>query len=80
MYIGLLLSIAGLSWTAASPLLAAYVVAMGLVFHWRVVFYEEPWCKKQFGKEWVAYSQKVPRWLLRRNIRKIRVEDFSRRM
>ena len=32
-------------------------------FHLRVVLYEEPRLKKQFGDEWASYGATVPRWM-----------------
>lgn len=65
MYIGVLTIVSGWSVLAGSPLLAIYAVALGLLFHLRVVFYEEPWLQRQFPAEWSAYAAHVPRWVPR---------------
>jgi len=63
MYVGILLLLVGWSLLTASPLLAGYTLFMAIAFHLRVVLYEEPRLKKQFGEEWASYAAKVPRWL-----------------
>jgi protein-S-isoprenylcysteine O-methyltransferase Ste14 len=65
MYFGILLLTAGWSLLAASPLLAGYIVLLVIAFHLRVVLYEEPRLRRQFGEEWVRYSATVPRWIPR---------------
>jgi protein-S-isoprenylcysteine O-methyltransferase Ste14 len=63
MYVGVLALVAGWALLATSPLLGAYTVALALVFHLRVVSYEEPWCARTFGGEWSRYAAAVPRWV-----------------
>jgi protein-S-isoprenylcysteine O-methyltransferase Ste14 len=41
-----------------------------LIFHLRVIYYEEPHLRKLFGAEWTAYAASVPRWLPRMRIPK----------
>src|ERR1041385_7583253 len=65
MYVGILLLLGGWSLLAASLLLAGYAGIMAVAFHLRVVLYEEPVLKKQFGDEWAVYAATVPRWLPR---------------
>ena len=65
MYVGIVLLLAGWSLFAASSLLAGYTVILAIAFHLRVVLYEEPRLKKQFGEGWAAYAAAVPRWLPR---------------
>ena len=65
MYVGISLLLFGWSLLAASPLLAGYTVFLALLFHLRVVLYEEPRLKRQFDEEWASYAATVPRWLLR---------------
>jgi len=65
MYVGISLLLAGWSFLAASQMLAGYLVILALLFHLRVLLYEEPRLKKQFGEEWEAYTAAVPRWLPR---------------
>jgi len=65
MYVSISLLLAGWSVLAASPLLAGYLVILALLFHLRVLLYEEPRLRKQFGEAWEAYTAAVPRWLPR---------------
>ena len=41
---------------------AQYAAVLLLGFHLFVVFYEEPHLGKLFGKEYLEYCRKVPRW------------------
>jgi protein-S-isoprenylcysteine O-methyltransferase Ste14 len=66
MYVGVLLMTAGWSLLAGSPSLAGYVVILAIAFHLRVVLFEEPRLRKQFGEEWASYSATVSRWMPRR--------------
>jgi len=66
MYIGVVLTVLGHAWTFRSPLVAAYAVVIGVVFHVRVVVAEEPWAAQTFPAEWPTYRAQVPRWLPRR--------------
>ncbi len=63
MYLGVLATVAGetLFWSSAG--LLAYLVALALAFHLRVVFYEEPALTRQFGAGFTAYAARVPRWI-----------------
>ena len=65
MYLGVLTIVGGWSVLAGSPVLAVYAVALALMFHLRVLFYEEPWLRRTFPAEWAAYAADVPRWLPR---------------
>ena len=65
MYVGILVMTAGWSLLAGSTSLAGYIVILGIAFHLRVVLYEEPRLRKQFGEEWLRYSAEVLRWLPR---------------
>ena len=65
MYVGISLLLAGWSLLTASPSLAIYTASLALGFHLRVLLYEEPRLKQQFGEEWMRYAATVPRWLLR---------------
>jgi len=62
MYVGILFLLGGWSLLAASPWLAGYAVFLAIAFHLRVLLYEEPVLKKQFGEEWAGYAATVPRW------------------
>lgn len=63
MYVGVLTLICGWALLSGSPLLACYMVLFSVIFHLRVVHYEEPWLSKKFGAEWTAYCNKTQRWL-----------------
>ncbi len=65
MYVSVLMIIAGWGLAVGSPLLAIYLLGLGIAFHLRVVLYEEPRLARQFGSEWVAYAAHVPRWIPR---------------
>jgi protein-S-isoprenylcysteine O-methyltransferase Ste14 len=63
MYIAVLLVLLG--WVTAfhSWTLAIYALAVGVAFHLRVVFGEEPWLARTHGEKWARYAAEVPRWL-----------------
>jgi protein-S-isoprenylcysteine O-methyltransferase Ste14 len=65
MYVGVLLILVG--WTAAFRLrsLVIYTMIVAIMFHFRVLLYEEPWLARTFPGEWPAYKARVPRWLVR---------------
>ena len=63
MYIGVLTLIGGWVLHAGSPLLVCYLLLSAIVFHLRVIRYEEPWLSKTFGIEWTSYCAITPRWL-----------------
>src|SRR5688572_10871302 len=63
MYVGVLVWVAGWSLVAGSPLLAAYVLFLAILFHLRVIFYEEPTLAREFGVDWTRYRESVNRWL-----------------
>ena len=48
-----------------SGLVLAYATALFIVFHTFVRLYEEPTLRRQFGSEYDAYCQRVPRWIPR---------------
>lgn len=54
-----------LGWVAwfQSPGLILYAVSALVTFHLRIVFGEEPWLARQYGKDWAPYRASVPRWL-----------------
>ena len=63
MYISVLTLIGGWALLAASPLIGAYFLMFCIIFHLRVIFYEEPCLSKMFGQEWTYYCAKVSRWI-----------------
>jgi hypothetical protein len=42
-----------------------YALLIALIFHARVILYEEKEMQRLFGREWDAYRRAVPRWGLR---------------
>jgi protein-S-isoprenylcysteine O-methyltransferase Ste14 len=63
MYVGILIALAGWAVLFTSPFLAGYAAVMAIVFHLRVLMYEERRLRRQFPEDWAAYSATVPRWL-----------------
>jgi protein-S-isoprenylcysteine O-methyltransferase Ste14 len=63
MYVAVLLILIGWAVAFRSWLLAGYALAVGIGFHLRVVFGEEPWLARTFGDQWARYRARVPRWL-----------------
>ena len=72
MYLAVLVILAGLALGFRSRTLALYAAGMALVFHLRVVIFEEPWLARTFGEDWPAYRARVPRWLVWRSGRTVR--------
>jgi protein-S-isoprenylcysteine O-methyltransferase Ste14 len=65
MYVAVLMVVLGWSLAFTAALLAVYALALATAFHLRVVGHEEPWLRRQFGADWIAYAATVPRWLPR---------------
>jgi len=63
MYIAVLLVLGGWALGFRSRPLALYALMVMLVFHLRVVLYEEPWLARTHGDKWTNYRAHVPRWL-----------------
>ena len=63
MYVGVLTVLSG--WALVWPVTRLWVYAgtIGVLFHLRILFGEEPWLATTFGDEWNAYKRSVPRWL-----------------
>ena len=64
MYVGVTLILIG--WTAGFRTrgLLIYTIAVPILFHLRVLMYEEPWLARTFPQEWRQYKARVPRWLI----------------
>jgi protein-S-isoprenylcysteine O-methyltransferase Ste14 len=62
MYVAVVSILIGWAVVFSSWPLAVYALAVGVGFHLRVVFGEEPWLARTFGAEWVRYKAQVPRW------------------
>ena len=73
MYVGLLLILGGEALFWYSPTLAIYTALIWVAFHLRVVGYEEPTLRRQFGDSYAHYYAEVPRWLPRLRLVKPRV-------
>lgn len=65
MYVALVAIVVGQALWLGSSGLALYAVVLLVLFHLRVVAYEEPQLVKLFGVEFATYRQAVPRWLPR---------------
>ena len=65
MYVGALTIILGTALCTGSPLVVAYAIFVAIIFHLRVIHYEEPRLAAQFGEDWATYSRTVSRWLPR---------------
>jgi len=63
MYLGLLGWVGGWSLVTGSRTLMTYTVILGLGFHLRVLFYEEPTLARLFPDDWPRYRSRVNRWL-----------------
>jgi protein-S-isoprenylcysteine O-methyltransferase Ste14 len=63
MYVGVFLILIG--WTAGlrTRSVLIYTMVVALLFHLRVVLFEEPWLARTFPHEWPEFKSRVPRWL-----------------
>jgi protein-S-isoprenylcysteine O-methyltransferase Ste14 len=64
MYIAVLTILCGWALTFDSRGLWQYTACFAVVFHIRVVWFEEPWLARTHGAAWDEYRNRVPRWLL----------------
>jgi protein-S-isoprenylcysteine O-methyltransferase Ste14 len=64
MYVGVLLMLAGWALAYQTRGFTIYALTMAVVFHLRVVLFEEPWLAEAHGEQWTRYRAGVPRWLL----------------
>lgn len=62
MYVGVILIVIGWAILTGSCWNTLYAVVVAIVFHLRVVAYEEPEMQRLFGPEWESYKKSVPRW------------------
>jgi mutator protein MutT len=65
MYVALVLIVAGQSAWFGNGALLAYAAFLWLLFHLRVLTYEEPKLAMMFGRSFEEYRRAVPRWLPR---------------
>jgi protein-S-isoprenylcysteine O-methyltransferase Ste14 len=63
MYVAVVLVLLGWAVGYRSMALALYALAAAVVFHLRVVFFEEPFLARTHGDEWTRYRARVPRWI-----------------
>ena len=63
MYLGVLGCILGETVLWASGGVGAYLILIAFAFHVRVVAFEEPTLRRQFGKAFDDYLAAVPRWI-----------------
>lgn len=63
MYVGLLVMLLGESVFFKSWILLSYSIAIFISFHFFIKLFEEPRLKKDFGREYFIYSDRVPRWI-----------------
>ena len=66
MYMGVVATVVGWAVMLRSVLLAVYASLLAVVFHQRVVRFEEPWAADNFPDDWPSYRAEVPRWIPRR--------------
>jgi protein-S-isoprenylcysteine O-methyltransferase Ste14 len=71
MYLGMFSVLLGEFLYLGSLLLFLYLILIIIIFHLDIVRREEPELKGRFGKEYEEYSQKVPRWLLKKSISEV---------
>lgn len=67
MYAGVALANIGWALCTGNPWNYGYAILVPIVFHLRVVFYEEKEMARLFGPEWNAYRHAVPRWGIARH-------------
>ena len=62
MYVGVIALVWGWALVTGSPWNYVYAIVVPVVFHLRVVLYEEKEMLRLFGQEWNSYRKAVPRW------------------
>jgi protein-S-isoprenylcysteine O-methyltransferase Ste14/pimeloyl-ACP methyl ester carboxylesterase len=65
MYVGVTLILWGWAIAFDSWDLALYALIVMVVFHFRVLFNEEPYLARTHGRRWDDYRARVPRWIFR---------------
>ena len=63
MYVGVLFAIIGQAFIHGSPALLLYALLTFVMLHTFVLLYEEPVLRKMFGDDYLAYGNRVNRWL-----------------
>jgi protein-S-isoprenylcysteine O-methyltransferase Ste14 len=62
MYIGAAMALAGAALFYQSWALVGYLIALAVVTHLLVTFYEEPTLRRMFGDEYRGYCARTGRW------------------
>lgn len=62
MYVGVLTILVGWATLFGTRNLWIYAAFMAVVFHLRVLFYEEPWLSRTHGDAWTTYRARTSRW------------------
>jgi protein-S-isoprenylcysteine O-methyltransferase Ste14 len=65
MYVGVAILVLGWAFLTGNLLNYVYSAIIPVIFHLRVVLYEEKEMQRLFGKEWEIYRMAVPRWGVR---------------
>ena len=63
MYLGMVLVLLGFAILLNSWISLLVLPGFSAFIHYRFICQEEENLKEQFGEDWLAYQQKVPRWL-----------------
>ena len=62
-YIGVIGLLVGQGLVFGSPAVLLYAGCVTIAFHLFVLLYEEPTLRRQFGRQYIEYCQRVPRWI-----------------
>ena len=65
MYIGINMVVFGWAVVTGNPWNYFYALIVPIIFHLRVVLYEEKEMQRLFNRQWDHYKRSVPRWGLR---------------
>ena len=63
IYLGYFFIFLGEFFIFGSLLLLAYLTLIIILLNIYIIYHEEPKLKKRFGKDYINYMKKVPRWL-----------------
>jgi protein-S-isoprenylcysteine O-methyltransferase Ste14 len=74
MYVGVVMLVIGWALLTGNLWNYVYSAIIPVIFHLRVVLYEEKEMERIFGKEWETYRMAVPRWGVRIQPNKLSVE------
>lgn len=62
MYVGVIIALIGEALWIRTPAMIAYAAAASLMFHIRVLTYEEPAMRRLSKSDFLAYTSRVKRW------------------